>query len=246
MTATASKILWLAFGIAWFILRLRPERNSRKTPVRFSARDTREIVLLGGSLTGLGIIPVIYLASHFPRFADYPFVPVQGYLGIVVYLGVLWLFHRTHKDLGRNWSVSLDLRESHTLVTTGVYAVVRHPMYAGFWLDGAGSSVDAAQLGGRACWIGRLRHALLRPCRARGADDDRRLRRRVSRLYASYRPGRALDLLRRAGLTRLSGSNLLSGIFATRFQHVGYEGVNRGKLHKRKLAAQYGSPTMAR
>ncbi len=134
MTATASKILWLAFGIAWFILRLRPERNSRKTPVRFSARDTREIVLLGGSLTGLGIIPVIYLASHFPRFADYPFVPVQGYLGIVVYLGVLWLFHRTHKDLGRNWSVSLDLRESHTLVTTGVYAVVRHPMYAGFWL----------------------------------------------------------------------------------------------------------------
>jgi protein-S-isoprenylcysteine O-methyltransferase Ste14 len=134
MTATASKILWLAFGIAWFILRLRPERNSRKTPVRFSARDTREIVLLGGSLTGLGIVPVIYLASHFPRFADYPFVPVQGYLGVVVYLGVLWLFHRTHKDLGRNWSVSLDLRESHTLVTTGVYAVVRHPMYAGFWL----------------------------------------------------------------------------------------------------------------
>ncbi len=134
MTATASKILWLAFGIAWFILRLRPERNSRKTPVRFSARDTREIVLLGGSLTGLGIVPVIYLASHFPRFADYPFVPIQGYLGVVVYLGVLWLFHRTHKDLGRNWSVSLDLRESHTLVTTGVYAVVRHPMYAGFWL----------------------------------------------------------------------------------------------------------------
>lgn len=134
MTATASKILWLAFGIAWFILRLRPERNSRKTPVRFSARDTREIVLLGGSLTGLGIVPVIYLASHFPRFADYPFVPAQGYLGVVVYLGVLWLFHRTHKDLGRNWSVSLDLRESHTLVTTGVYAVVRHPMYAGFWL----------------------------------------------------------------------------------------------------------------
>jgi protein-S-isoprenylcysteine O-methyltransferase Ste14 len=134
MTATASKILWLAFGIVWFILRLRPERNSRKTPVRFSARDTREIVLLGGSLTGLGIVPVVYLASHFPRFADYPFVPIQGYLGVVVYLGVLWLFHRTHKDLGRNWSVSLDLRESHTLVTTGVYAVVRHPMYAGFWL----------------------------------------------------------------------------------------------------------------
>jgi len=26
------------------------------------------------------------------------------------------------------------LRERHTLVTTGVYAWVRHPMYTGFWL----------------------------------------------------------------------------------------------------------------
>ncbi len=134
MTATLSKILWLAFGIAWFILRLRPERHSRKTPVRYSGRDAREIALLAGSLTGLGILPCIYLATHFPRFADYPFVPVQGYLGIAVDLGVLWLFHRTHRDLGRNWSVSLDLRERHTLVTNGVYAWVRHPMYAGFWL----------------------------------------------------------------------------------------------------------------
>jgi protein-S-isoprenylcysteine O-methyltransferase Ste14 len=134
VTATISKILWLAFGVVWFILRLRPERHSRKTPVRYSGRDMREIALLAGSLTGLGIVPCIYLATHFPRFADYPFVPVQGYLGIAVYLAVLWLFYRTHRDLGRNWSVSLDLRERHTLVTTGVYAWIRHPMYAGFWL----------------------------------------------------------------------------------------------------------------
>jgi protein-S-isoprenylcysteine O-methyltransferase Ste14 len=49
-------------------------------------------------------------------------------------MACLWLFYRTHRDLGQNWSVSLDLRERHTLVTTGVYGVVRHPMYSGFWL----------------------------------------------------------------------------------------------------------------
>lgn len=134
MTATVSKILWFALGIVWFILRIRPERRSRKTPIRQSARDTREVVLLGMSLTGLGIVPYAYLATGFPRFADYPFVPLQGWLGLAVYLGVFWLFYRTHKDLGRNWSVSLDVREGHTLVTTGVYAHVRHPMYSGFWL----------------------------------------------------------------------------------------------------------------
>jgi protein-S-isoprenylcysteine O-methyltransferase Ste14 len=134
VTATLSKIIWLVFGITWFVLRLSPGRRSRKTPVRYSARGLREFALLGASLTGLGVVPCVYLAIHFPRMADYPVIPVLSYLGIAVDAGCLWLFHRTHRDLGHNWSVSLDLRERHTLVTTGVYGLVRHPMYTGFWL----------------------------------------------------------------------------------------------------------------
>jgi len=134
VTATISKIIWLAFCIVWVILRLRPGQRSRKTPVRYSARGLLEFVLLGVSFTGLGLVPGVYLAVHFPRFADYPVTPALSYLGIAVDLACLWLFHRTHSDLGHNWSVSLDLRERHTLVTTGVYALVRHPMYSGFWL----------------------------------------------------------------------------------------------------------------
>jgi protein-S-isoprenylcysteine O-methyltransferase Ste14 len=134
VTATASKILWLAFGIIWFLLRIRPERQSRKTPIQQSRRDTQEIVVLGLSLTGLGIVPYAYLDTGFPRFAEYTFVPALGWLGVATYLCVFWLFYVTHRDLGRNWSVSLDVRESHTLITTGIYARVRHPMYSGFWL----------------------------------------------------------------------------------------------------------------
>ena len=134
MTATISKIIWLAFGLAWFVLRLRPRRRSRATPVRYSARGVREFVLLAASLMGLGIVPAVYVATHFPRFADYPEIPVLSYLGTAAGVACLWLFHRTHSDLGHNWSVSLDLRERHTLVTTGVYGSVRHPMYSAFWL----------------------------------------------------------------------------------------------------------------
>jgi protein-S-isoprenylcysteine O-methyltransferase Ste14 len=134
VTATISKIIWLVFGLLWFALRLQPGRRARKTPVRYSARGLREFTLLGASLTGLGIVPCIYLATHVPKVADYPVVPALSYLGIAVDVVALWLFHRTHRDLGHNWSVSLDLRERHTLVTTGIYATVRHPMYAGFWL----------------------------------------------------------------------------------------------------------------
>jgi protein-S-isoprenylcysteine O-methyltransferase Ste14 len=141
VTATISKIIWLAFGIAWFLLRQQPGWRARRTPVRYSARDAREFLLLGASLTGLGIVPCLYLATHFPRFADYPVTPALSYLGIAVDGVSLWLFYRTHRDLGHNWSVSLDLRERHTLVTTGIYATVRHPMYAGFWLMAVGQAL---------------------------------------------------------------------------------------------------------
>jgi len=141
MTATIAKIIWLACGLTWFLLRFQPRQHSRKTPVRHSGRGPREFALLAVSLTGLGIVPFVYVVAHFPRFADYPPVPALSYLGIAVALGCLWLFYRSHRDLGHNWSVSLDLRERHTLVTTGVYALVRHPMYAGFWLMALGQAL---------------------------------------------------------------------------------------------------------
>ena len=141
MTVTIAKIIWLACGLAWFFLRFQPRRHARKTPVRYSGRGPREFALLTASLTGLGIVPFVYVVAHFPRFADYPLIPALSYLGIAVELTSLWLFYRSHSDLGHNWSVSLDLRERHTLVTTGVYALVRHPMYAGFWLMALGQAL---------------------------------------------------------------------------------------------------------
>jgi len=42
---------------------------------------------------------------------------------------VLWLFWRSHFDLGRNWSPTLEVREEHTLISNGVYQTIRHPMY---------------------------------------------------------------------------------------------------------------------
>jgi len=44
------------------------------------------------------------------------------------------MFHRTHEALGRNWSVTLEVRENHRLVTEGIYRYLRHPMYTAFWL----------------------------------------------------------------------------------------------------------------
>ena len=134
MTPTLAKIAFALLAVGWFVIRMPHARRSRRTPVARSDRGAREITLLLISLTGLGILPLLYVSTGFPRVADYPFRPAQALLGVVVAVVALAMFYLTHKALGRNWSVSLEVRQSHKLVTRGVYRHVRHPMYTAFWL----------------------------------------------------------------------------------------------------------------
>jgi len=134
MTAALSKSVFVILAIGWYLIRYRYARRSRREKVVRTARGPRESALLLISLTGLGILPLTFVATGIPKFASYPFHPIQGWLGLLFAIATLWMFRLTHKALGRNWSVSLDVREGHRLVTDGIYSRVRHPMYSAFWL----------------------------------------------------------------------------------------------------------------
>jgi protein-S-isoprenylcysteine O-methyltransferase Ste14 len=134
MTLLAAKLIWLCGVVGWFIIRHPHERRSRRTPKRLRADRRRELTLLAISASGLGLIPAIYAVTNAPSFASYEPTAWQGWLGAALFAAALWLFYRTHKDLGRNWSVTLEVRDAHRLVTNGVYSRVRHPMYSAFWL----------------------------------------------------------------------------------------------------------------
>lgn len=134
MTPLIAKIIWLVGGALWFAIRFPHDRRARKVKVARSVGGLRDKILLGCSLTGLALIPLFYAITGVPQFADYTFRPLQGWIGLILLLGALYLFYETHRQLGRNWSVTLDTRKKHELVATGVYALVRHPMYSAFWL----------------------------------------------------------------------------------------------------------------
>jgi protein-S-isoprenylcysteine O-methyltransferase Ste14 len=140
VTPTVAKLFWLFCVIAWWAIRFPHERKVKKNAIARTQRDIREKILLGISLSGLGIIPVIYVIGSFAGFngfagfAERPFVPALAWLGVLPGLASLWLFWRTHAELGRNWSVSLEVRKMHELITDGVYRYVRHPMYSAFFL----------------------------------------------------------------------------------------------------------------
>lgn len=134
MTAMIAKIIFVAMAAGWYALRIPHVRRSRKTPVARDVMDGREKLRLSISLTGLGIIPFLYAFTGMPKFADRAFIAPLSLLGAMVAIAALVMFYLTHKALGRNWSVSLQMRESHKLVTEGIYARIRHPMYSAFWL----------------------------------------------------------------------------------------------------------------
>jgi protein-S-isoprenylcysteine O-methyltransferase Ste14 len=134
MTPALSKFAFVMLAIGWYLIRYEYARRSRRETIQRSDRGFRESALLLISLTGLGIVPFIYVATAIPHFADYTFHPFQAWLGLLVAIAALFMFHLTHRALGRNWSVSLDVRKDHQLVTEGIYRRVRHPMYSAFWL----------------------------------------------------------------------------------------------------------------
>ena len=135
MTASLLGIYVWAIGlIAWFIIRYPYARKARKTATVKAVGWSRERILLAVATIGLVVVPVIWLASGWPAALNYQLSYVSVVVGALVYILSLWLFRRSHKDLGRQWSASLEIRDSHQIVRAGVYRLIRHPMYSSFWL----------------------------------------------------------------------------------------------------------------
>jgi protein-S-isoprenylcysteine O-methyltransferase Ste14 len=136
-----AKALWLLGIVSWCVIRYPFERKAKRVRVVVNERSMAERAGLIAATLGLGIIPAIYVASGFPSVAEYPARPLPIALGAVVYATAMWLFRRSHKDLGRNWSISLEIRDQHRLVSNGIYRLIRHPMYTAFWLMGLGQAL---------------------------------------------------------------------------------------------------------
>jgi protein-S-isoprenylcysteine O-methyltransferase Ste14 len=115
---------------------IRAPLNKKRKQEKMSEQNvsTQEKVILFLLLIGMMILPLIYSASSWLDFANYSLPAWAGWLGAALLAGALFVFWRAHADLGLNWSPSLEIREKHELITSGIYGVIRHPMYASQWL----------------------------------------------------------------------------------------------------------------
>lgn len=134
MTESVAAVIWGAGIIAWCAIRYPHQRRARKIGVTAHKRSTEEQLLLAGTSVGLVFLPVVWLTTGWPSGLNYEQNPILVAIGTACMVGFLWLFHAVHRQLGRNWSITLEIRDDHKLVTEGLFRHVRHPMYSSFWL----------------------------------------------------------------------------------------------------------------
>jgi len=132
-----AKAVILAASIVMVVIRAPHGHRSRTIKIIKDRKGALEVTLLSFAMLGF-FVPLVWVASPAFAFAEYPLRlgPLAG--GVMYFAAGLWLFHRSHADLGGNWSITLQVRENHQLITDGVYRRIRHPMYSSLFLYSVG------------------------------------------------------------------------------------------------------------
>jgi protein-S-isoprenylcysteine O-methyltransferase Ste14 len=139
---TVEGIAWLAWFLYWRVAArdvLRAEwRESKFSTLIYRLPLAVAAILLFVSKARLGPLQIRLL----------PDGKLYAWTGVLItVLGLaLAVWARIH--LGRNWSASVELKQSHSLVRTGPYRITRHPIYAGLLIAVFGTSVSRGDIRG--------------------------------------------------------------------------------------------------
>lgn len=127
--------LWGVAGLVWLVGALTAKRTARTQ----SAASRLLQLVLGGATIGIGFTRWFAFDPLTRTFV--PNLPVVTYAGIVLTLAGIGLAIWARVLLGGNWSSAVTVKQDHSLVRRGPYAVVRHPIYSSFLLALVGTAV---------------------------------------------------------------------------------------------------------
>jgi protein-S-isoprenylcysteine O-methyltransferase Ste14 len=135
-------VVWIVFLLYWQIKAINTKTTQRLEP---AASRILRVVIFAIAITFLSTTRIPLRWLYFPLWPQglWPF-----WLGAAVTVtGLLFaIWARVH--LGRNWSRSVTIKQGHELITTGPYAVVRHPIYTGILAGFLGTAIALSQVRG--------------------------------------------------------------------------------------------------
>ncbi len=127
--------LWLIFAAYWFLGALRTSKT-RKRESLLSSLPRNAVLVLGGVLLFSKWFSGGLLGRRFV-----PALPTIWAAGVLLTVAGLALAFWARYHLGKYWSSQITLKEGHTLVCTGPYKYLRHPIYSGMLLAIVGTAL---------------------------------------------------------------------------------------------------------
>jgi protein-S-isoprenylcysteine O-methyltransferase Ste14 len=121
--------------------KLRQDRLRLNGKTAVNRLDRGEVLFLILTFASAYLLPLLTMFTTWLDFAALYLPDFLGWLGVLFYAAALALLWRAHRDLGSNWSNSVILWEGQRLVTTGIYARLRHPIYTAMWLSYAARAI---------------------------------------------------------------------------------------------------------
>ena len=91
-------VLVCLFG--FILIRAPHGHRSHSIAIKEDRKGVLEILRLIGAGIGTTLLPVLWVTTRWFARADYALHPAPYALGLLLMLAGLWLFHRSHTDLG--------------------------------------------------------------------------------------------------------------------------------------------------
>lgn len=128
--------------MVWLAASLKTKPVARRQSIAISL-GYKIIAFFAAFLLFDSHLPVTLLRLRFRSLST--FLDIVGFVITLAGIGfAIW----ARFALKGNWSSAITVKEDHELIQRGPYAIVRHPIYAGFSLAALGTAITVGELRG--------------------------------------------------------------------------------------------------